>query len=328
MPYSLIILENHFDLSAYQFLYDNAENLYALGYSQMLFELYCEHEPSVYMNRLRNHFTGKQQFAEAQSVEMILKVYDKFCALGFMCRFIDPEPEHIALSYNRRLEKAFHEGDARQMDLVSSERTEATRQRDFVMATAILEANKCSRAEGGVIFVGGFLHNNLIKQLDVHSACTQHVFRYAVFHGKPFYRAETTATQESEWDAIRSASYRANFYGTDAVQDINPDQYTFEMVKAILQLSPPIPCLEHVPSVSAQLREKTGLSFQFSKDEQHVVSAHLKIRASEEERITKKIKKAIPGLQFFNRQIPGTDDLDLCIPGTNLIDQRSCFSSF
>lgn len=325
MPHSLVILENHFDAAAYQFLFDNAENLHALGYNQMLFELNDQHEPSIFMDTLRRNLPFMQKSPHTQSAEHVLKVYDKFCKLGFMCRFIDPESENIAVDYNERLNKAYYENNTQEFESVMVERTEATRQRDFIMANSILKANEFSSTKGGVIFVGGFLHNNLIKQLENQAHNIEHSFRYVIFHGKPLYDERLVIADKSEWLAVQDPTYRASFYGTDLVKHIKPSSYTFEMVKAILRLSSSKRCNDENPSIMSFFKEKLELDFEFSADEQSIVSASLKVRDVDEVYTLSKIKDVFPGLHFFSQRIPDTENIEISIPGTNLIDQRSSF---
>ena len=322
MPSSLVILENHLDAAAYQFLFDNAESLHALGYNQMLFELNDNHEPSLYMNNMRRNLPFVQKSPLTQSAEHVLKVYDKFCALGFMCRFIDPESEDIAVNFNKRLGKAYHENNAQALESITAERIEATKQRDFIMANAIFKANELSSTKGGVIFVGGFLHNTLIKQLEAKAKHTEHLFRYVIFHGKPLYTEHTVIPEKSQWLAVKDASYRASFYGTDSVKYINTGSYTYEMVKAILRLASSKPCNDENPSIMSRFKEKLGLEFEFSADEQCIVSASLEVKGVDEVHALSKIKDVFPGLHFFSQRIQDTENIEISIPGTNLIDQR------
>ena len=324
MPKSLIILENHLDTSAYQFLFDNAERLRDLGYTQMLFELYDQHEPSLYMKQLREQLPFIQKSAMSQAAERIIKVYDKFCALDLMCRFIDPESENVAINYNKRLQKAYLSGDSQEFKFVEQQRIEATKQRDTIMARSILEANQSSRAKGGIIFVGGFLHNNLIKQLEISARQTEDPFRYVIFHGKTLYRDDTIDANKSQWKDVGNASYRANFYGTDSVKHIDPSQYTFEMIKATLHLSSSKPCIEGHPSIASHFNQISNVPFQFSVDECSIVSASLEVEDSEKlEIVVEKIKNCFPGLYFFNQRTQRTNKLELTIPGLNLPDQRA-----
>ncbi len=326
MPRSLIIFDNYIHGSAYQFLLDNAEQLRDLGYTQLLLELNDQHEPNAYFNYLREMLPMLTSSPAGKNIQTLINVYDKFCALGLMCRFIDPETEDTALEGDHQLELALTSNNQHAYAANYAARNLVMQQRDQVMVNAVVEAHESSRATGGVIFVVGFHHHYVVRQLQAHPRYAAQAFAYTIFHSEIIPEPDLTVIGLEPWIHLHDAAYRTQHFGSDVVQYLDPRKQSFEMIKAILQLTATKDCLPGSPSLAAVFNKKTQLPFIFSHDEQCIVSAAVQVSHEEEVSVVSKLKNLFPGLQFFSQRIPGTQQTEIRVPGTNLVDQRSCLN--
>lgn len=332
MPHNLILLENHTDKSSYDFLYKNSKELFELGYNTIFFELYEKYEPSIVMANIKKIIStcdSKNNPYEPSSMldcKSMIRTYENFNDLGAICRFIDPESESVALEFENKLTKALLENDTIKFEEFKKERILATKHRDEAMSETILKTTSSLQERGGIIFVTGFEHHELIKKLESQNL-DRKSFRYAILHGQKINNPRVYEFGKDTWDKLNDKNFRAEFYGVDSVQYLNPNELSFEMIVSTLQLTDTEPCIENSPSMIKEFKEYTQLPFNFGVDKQNIVTATLDVSKAEEPKTISKINELFSGLRFFSqRSANNKNNQQICIPGVNLPEQLSCIT--
>lgn len=293
MPNPFILFENHFNVSTKMFIANHAASLKALGYKKLLLEMSIEMDPQVFRAQLKRIVAGPNKSMHTLSQIAYLKMIDAVEENGITFEFIDPET--IAQAQKQAISPCRYQHEA----------LSGVKQRDEVMAATIFK--QAERYSGGVLFVGGFLHNSLVSLLNSYRT---DYFRYAIFESQN----PISPTKLLDGKDITSTLDRHSFYGTHVNyfdMSLNP---TFELIATEAQLTTREKCA--MPLVGEYLQEALQHPCDFNMAKQNVVSAVMNVDERQLSKVTSILRSSFKGLNFFTKINEG--ELQLSIPGINL----------
>ena len=321
MPKPLILLEQHFGTGARSFISEHAMELKALGYTKFLLE----------MNSEVSHNQVKQE------IQMIMSIHDPATMMhratkamgemlmaleknGIVCEFIDPETRAQATQNTAQLKAAYFSGSTAKFQAATELTNQNTKKRDQKIIKTILQ--QTAEHQGGVIYMGGFMHVHLVQELEQSA----HDYRFVMFadsreecdiHG-------VTNPNASTWTNLYNADFRENYYKTNVIffNMAYDNCLSFEAIEAACQLTESrILEEDELPQVARDF-EHLMPGHEYTVDEHHVVTASKQF--CHPQAAVESFVRAGFGIRFFMTKEPnGTTRVD--VPGLNLKENRALF---
>jgi hypothetical protein len=320
MPNPLVILENHQNSAAKEFIINNVSQLKEFGYKKILIEASKEYSADNYKAQLRdcckeaeiNPSLSPLKLHAKPMLEM-LETLDKY---QILYEFIDPQSEDSNNEMLTRFFQKYKSGGYRSEEELKREVTaEAARQaqiRDKEMSATTMKQAK--QFDGGVIFLGGFMHKDLVSSLRKEALD----FRFAIFNNslenREFYQNEVMQA----WIELPNDNFRQRFYSARVNYFDLQAKPSFEQIKEVCGL-------RNEPTVVSYLRLATHQEYSYHMDSDYVVSATTQIAPEKLTQVTDKLKAVFPGLNFFTH--PGANTTALTIPGVNLPENHDVLAS-
>jgi hypothetical protein len=317
VAFPIVILENYLIPSARIFIAKNAKTLKELGYKKFLFEMNSELSPKDLIKQLTFLCTNtklKQSPVYDSSVSL-LNMLNALEYNKIEYEFIDPETQKEALQQISDLKKesALNNGNNNALN----HREATTKQRDVIMSSIIIKQAK--QYNGGVFFLGGYNHNNLVHLLESNQS---NYYRYAILSNSEENNKAKEMIHPNDfamWSGFEHADNRLDYYKTDICYFDMKNPISFELIESICHLTKQNPCEK--PHIDRYLSEELGHSYDFTSDEFYVVNATLSMESQQKAKEQANlIKKTFPKLTFFMKN--EGEKCSLIIPGTNLSEQR------
>lgn len=318
MPISLVILENHSSTAAKEFIINNAVNLKNLGYKKILFEVPKEHTPTSYKSQLQSCvIEGERKPGSPEAMMMVhakpmLELLNTLDRNQISYEFIDPQTEsgnqNMIMKAMKKLQQGLSIDDMKKQLAANNEAN--AKIRDKEMSVKVIQDDK--EHNGAVIFLGGFMHKELVGFLKNDSSD----YRSVIFDDsqKKYPVRDAQAESHKLWSQLADSKFRNQFYGTKVSFFDLATKPTFEIIEAISQLTSLKFCPES--TVGNYLNQSTNREFECVIDEHYVVSASAQVDNEKVQSVVNKIEKNFPGLRFFNEK--NLTSTLITIPGINL----------
>ncbi|MBA2651150.1 MAG: hypothetical protein H0U73_02595 [Tatlockia sp.] len=310
MPNPLIILEKHDCSAARDFIIQNASHLKELGYKKILLEVSKEHSPTSIKSQLietctiattkPNSFNAKIMLDAKPKLEMLLSL-DKL-KIPYEC--IDPQTESevqtmMMAEAKKRMLGIFNSNDEKSKQLKADKRDKD------ISLTLIQQAKEY---DGGVIYLGGFMHTELVKILKEESS----EYRFAIFNYKPEnFILDLQNRLLQTWIKLAEDTFRKQFYNVPVNYFDLSIIPSFELIEGACRLAK-----FEEPALGKLLSESTKLTYTYDIDEHSAVAASTEIDNKDVKKVVSQIKEIFPGLSFFTQQ--KTNTIKLTVPGINL----------
>jgi hypothetical protein len=313
MPYPLVILEHHFTTGPRKFITENAHILKKMGYTKFLIELNSEIPPEVVKQQLRMILSNPAASAYHISSKALLDMLTALEKNHIPYEFIDPETQEEANKQNIKLKQAAIKGNLTEAMAYRQQLTDA---RDDIMAPKLIKESALNN--GGVVFLVGFCHKNLVKLLELERS---NYFRYAMFvDSSKDQISYNSSTENSNWNAMPDEDFRTQFYNANIRFIDLATKPSFELIEAECKLMSYKVCDK--PAVGEYLSKATKQEYNFTIDDHFVVTASTSIEKKKLQETVVRIKKDFPGLRFFTEQRDAQTFLN--IPGINLPENNAC----
>lgn len=319
MPNPIIILSHHHRSSPYKFILDNLSLLKRQGYTKLLFELDSETSFESFKQECTNLLSVIPK--ETLAYTSLKALFNMLLALeknGIFYAFIDPETraESVRLDKNINSTKSIVDR-ARCI----KERERATELRDIAMAKVIQYESKING--GGVIFIGGFRHKELLPQLKLIDPLT--FYCPVIFaNSEEENRMITPELKDGDFDhwlSLYKKEFRDQFYGVNVNFFDMSEKPTFEAIQVDCGFTVPELCTE-TPLIGEYFNKTAQRTFTYTFDEGYVLTASSVVNDAEDETTTKKmLSKTFPGLRFFS--IRSLEKTTLYVPKLNLPENHS-----
>ena len=189
--------------------------------------------------------------------------------------------------------------------------------RDSLMDKSIFTASETH--QGGVIFLGGFMHKSLVQLLSSRRSTTFDPKFLIVSDGQTIQWPSTQPhSQQSVWQQIPDPVFRENFYGQNVTYISNPEQYSADMLINCCGLVNKRPLTECYLGalLSYRLNEQR---FSFEMDANNVISATASFHNDDDALAMKlTIDQRLPGLYYRFTRREGVRSIE--VNGLNLRD--------
>jgi hypothetical protein len=306
MPKPLIILENHASTSAKDFIARNATNFKELGYKELLIEVNSELTPEIFKQQLSMIISSFPETSEFyQSAKSMRDMLLSLERNTIPYHFVDPETQEEANEFNIALR---HVKTQKEHDEILQKRKTATKWRDEIIAPKIIErATACS---GGVIYLGGFQHQELIKRLDTHK---MDYYQYTMLRN-----SNENLRQDlypGLWTSLAKEEARDNYYQTKVRCIDRAQNEPFGIIAARCELTVKRDC-EKTPLIGSYFNKLTSTEYHYTLDENYVLTASKEFDASSLVMAKSKLSNLLRGVSFFINTRNGKQYLE--IPGLNL----------
>ena len=321
MPKSLILLEQHMGTGARSFISKHAMELKALGYTKFLWEMNAEvshHQIKQETQMILNAYAPETMIHRATKAmgEMLVALEKN----GIACEFIDPETRAQATQNTEKLKAAYYSGSATNVQAATEAMNDNTKKRDQTLIKTILQ--QTAEHQGGVIYMGGFMHVHLVQKLEQSA----HDFRFVMFADSreegdiPGFKNPNAST----WANLYNADVRQNYYQANVVffNMAYDNRLSFETIEAACQLTTSRILKEDERPLVACDFERLMPGHEYSVDEHCIVTASKNYDCTQT--AVESFVRAGLGLRFFmTKEHNGTTRVD--VPGLNLKENRAVF---
>ncbi len=261
-----IVLENHSNRGAREFIAKHIQELKKLGYKKLMLEMDKTVSPEEFKRSLFSHLLNPQlpPYIKACS-SALLNLMNTAQQYGLEIEFVDPESLAEAQQFSQRYKDAKSEYERQ---IIRQELDKATLQRDDIMTDKILEAS--GKYSGGVIFLGGFAHVGLVnmlgKKLDLYE-----------LNAEPFYlilsQPESNATpslgkDESDWKQFENDDFRKKYYNRYIPLINNPLSVSFDIIKKMMSVRE-----ANESYLGSLFNAALDTPFNYYIDQDHILSA-------------------------------------------------------
>jgi hypothetical protein len=200
----IIILENYLSPAAKKFLIENLPQLTKENYKTFLLEMNQEVSLEDFQEQLELALKlTKDDDPGKISIKLLLELFIKLQELKFDIKFIDPERQDVALSFNLAIMN--DKSTKAEIKKIIALRELATQKRDKEMAERI--TSEARTHNNKIIFLGGYAHKNLVKLL------TPNNYNFLLATDSNFNSiAPRCSDKSSLWSKLRDVDFRNNFY--------------------------------------------------------------------------------------------------------------------
>lgn len=198
----LIFIENSLCFKAYQYIADNLVNLQKLGYQKLLIELpknlSLADAKRKYENDLSDNDPDSASYLCAQSYLVLFDAIEKY---NIDFEFIDPrkiitakELKQLSTLFAQNGEKAYY----------AELQNEANKADETIAMDLNQQAENYS---GGIIYLGGYLHQHLVNRLSKENYC------FTLFDDSDNSCLKSSNSENAEkWRNMSDDEFRKNFY--------------------------------------------------------------------------------------------------------------------
>lgn len=297
MPKPLILLEQHVGTGARLFITQHAASLKALGYSKCLLEM--NHEIPIPQLKQELAFILKQGGPETKmrrATKVFAQMLEALEKHGIAYEFIDPETRIEAVQHTQKVEAAYYSGSKKAIEVANHVRNEATKWRDEKIVKTILQ--KTAEHEGGVIYLGGFLHVTLVHALEKHT----YDYRFSMFADsrEDYEEAGLKEIGLERWLEFYDAKARRDYYQANVVffNMAYDHALSFEMIEAACGLTEKrVLKTEEYPEVARKF-EALMPGYEYTVDEHCMVTATSQQAANINDAVRAFVRAGL-GLRFF-----------------------------
>jgi len=322
MPKSLILLEEHLGTGAKLFIVNHAAALKALGYSKFLLEMNHEISPAQMKQEIQYITQNAPDTLMYRSIKVMGQMLHALEQHGISYEFVDPETRKEAEQHTVKLKAAYASGSTEQVRRITEATNVKTKRRDEQISKSVLQQTKAHK--GGVIYLGGFLHQSLVHTLEQST----YDYRFVMFaDSREEYEPPGMSRPDlSRWSEFYNEMARKNFYQADVTffNMAYEHHLSFEMIAAACDLTESRALAEDEQPGVARAFDRLMPFYDYRVDEQCVVTASK--RVDKPEAAVRAFVKAGLGLRFFMTSLPdGTTQVN--VPGLNLKESRGSIAA-